>query len=175
MVTRTRGIHLPETHKIFVNRTPLAHDTRPADVPANLDVFPPLIRAVALGDLWLEQMVAGHGWGQSGQRLPAAASHTHQQRAATRHKQDAADARQMLQHVPGPQRHQDWVSRSYSLSFTHTHTQIPEQIWGKEKERERDREGEKEKKRREEGAREREDYKKWKAMRKTKKKSNKWR
>ena len=64
-----------------------------------LEVVPPLVHAVAAGDLWLVEGHVGHRGGQAGDGLAPAAPHPHQQGIAPRLLQHAADARQMLQHV----------------------------------------------------------------------------
>ena len=63
---------------------------------AHLQVFPPLVLAVALGDLWLEEAAAGHVGGQAGQGLPAATPHTNQHGIPSWLLQHSTDARQML-------------------------------------------------------------------------------
>jgi hypothetical protein len=67
---------------------------------SHLEILTPLVPAVVLGNLWLEEGVSGHGCGQPGQRLPPAAAHTYQQPVAARSAQHPADAGQVLQHIP---------------------------------------------------------------------------
>lgn len=66
---------------------------------SHLEVVPPLVQAVALGDLWLEQGHLGHGGGKAGDGLAPAAPHPYQQGIAPWLLQHTADTRQVLQHV----------------------------------------------------------------------------
>lgn len=50
---------------------------------ANLQVISPLIHAIALRDLWLEQGHMGHRCGQTGDGLAPAASHSYEQGIST--------------------------------------------------------------------------------------------
>ena len=75
----------------------VVHARRPEQV---LEVFAPLVLAVILGDLRLEDYHAGHEGRQAGERLPPAASDADEQRVTASDAQHAADARQVFQHVP---------------------------------------------------------------------------
>ena len=63
-------------------------------------VFLPLERAVALGDLRLEELKVCHGGREASEGLSATAPDAHQQSVPPGLLDDATDTRQMLQEVP---------------------------------------------------------------------------
>lgn len=62
----------------------------------DLEVVPPLGCAVALGDLYLEELRLSHVCGQAREGLTPAASHAHQERVSARLLDDPRDAAHML-------------------------------------------------------------------------------
>ena len=92
--------------KIVKSSATTKHDqtekkTRINPFTAYLDVLAPLCKAIVLGNLRLEQIVASHGRGEPSQGLPTAAAHTDQQGVTTRLAEDTADPGQVLQDVSG--------------------------------------------------------------------------
>lgn len=83
----------------------------------HFQIFSPLICAIGLRDLWLKHTHSGHEGCQAGQRLPPAAPHPHQQSIAPGLLQDAAQPRQVLQHVPAGEHTDHTKSRNTGLSM----------------------------------------------------------